>query len=318
MKSKVSVVIPCYNAEKYIMRCLKSVENQTCGMENLEVILINDASQDNTLAYLKVFKEKYSKNVYIIDFSRNRGISAARNAGMKIATGEYIFFLDSDDWIAENAIEKMFKKAEEYHCDLVECGYRSVRIEGTIATKRNGEDWYKDLRDIDNRKWYIVHMPKLAVWGRLWKKEFLINNGLWHNEDCYMSEDVILTGQAMFLLKDVYFINEQLYFYYINQESMSHSPCYNTEKNRNVAKASKQLLVELEKRDLLNVALKNYKDEMEWFFIGPSYWYVMENIYREIGYYAGVVKECFPDICNCKYLQILDATHEEWTRHLRR
>ena len=318
MNNVVSVIIPCYNVESYIMRCLNSVEEQTIGMDHLEIILVNDGSTDNTLAYLKVFEDKYIDNVYVINFIHNRGQAAARNAGMKIATGKYFFFVDADDIIDKTVIEKMYLKAEEYQCDLVECGYLPVSKEEHCIPKRNGEDWYRDLKDINNRKWYIVHMPKLTVYARLWKREFVLGNKLWFDEECNMSEDVYFTGLAMFLIKDCYFINEQLYFYYINQESMSHSVQYNVTQNRGVIVACNRLMAALKERGLLESAMSTYREEFGWYIIGPSYFYTMNNIYKEIQFFKGYVKNVFPDIAENKYLQILDDTHVEWMRHFKR
>lgn len=317
MDGIVSVIVPCFNVEKCIMRCLKSIEEQTIGMEHLEIILVNDASEDNTLAYLKAFEDKHIDNVYTIDFRKNRGSSAARNAGLNIATGRYIFFIDADDAIDKTAIEKMYLKAEEYQCDLVECGYQTAFRDAQYVARRNGNDWYKDLSDINNRKWYITHMPKLTVWGRLWRKFFLQKNALYLDEDYNMSEDVLFTGQAMFLLKDCYFINEQLYFYYINQESMSRSERYNSTQNRGVVAACNRLIEILKERGLLEEAMSTYRDEFGWYIIGPSYFYTMNNIYKEISFFRDSVKSIFPDILENRYLQILDETHAEWMRHFR-
>lgn len=317
MKDTVSIIIPCHNAENYIMRCLKSVENQTFGMDHLEVILVNDGSEDNTLAYLKVFEDKHIDNVYVIDFTKNRGPSAARNAGLKIATGKYVCFIDSDDTIDATAIEKMYLKAEENDCDLVECGYLPVVNEEQCIPKKNGEDWYRNLTIVQDRRWYIVHMPKLTMWARLWKRDFFLKNHLWLDEDCLMSEDTLFTGQAMFLLQNCYYINETLYFYFINQESMSHSSQYKAEQNRGVIDACYKLVECLKERGLWDEVRSNYWQEFGWYFFGPSYFYTMGNIYSEINYIKQAVRNVFPDICENRYLQILDETHAEYMRHLK-
>lgn len=318
MKEKVSVIIPCYNVEKTILRCLKSVEKQTYGMDNLEVILVNDGSTDNTISYLRAFEDRYTENVYVIDLVQNRGPATARNAGLKMATGKYVSFIDSDDTIDKTAIEKMYEKAEEYQCDLVECAYKLIVNENQEIANRNGEDWYRDLTDINNRRWYIVHMPKLTLWGRLWNRKFLADHQLWLAEGWHLGEDVLFTGQAMFLLKNCYFINEQLYFYYSTNESISRPPVYNAEKSRSVVNACKMLIAALKERGLYEEAITNYKDELGWYYIGPGYFYTMDNVYREINYLRNSVSENFPDICKNKYLQILDEIHAEYMRHFKR
>ena len=101
----VSIVIPVYNVEKYLKQCLESVVNQT--LDKIEVICINDGSTDNSLNILKEYEKKYN-NIIIID-QENKGPGFARNIGMKRASGKYIYFLDSDDYIELNAMEICFK-----------------------------------------------------------------------------------------------------------------------------------------------------------------------------------------------------------------
>ena len=318
MNEKISIIIPCYNVEKYIVRCLKSVEEQTFGIENLEIILVNDASTDNTISYLRAFEDRYIESVLLIDFKVNRGLSAARNAGLRMATGEYVFFLDSDDAIEKTTIQKLYEKAIEYKGDAVHCGYRQIYSEEQAFSSRGGDDWLKDLSDVNNKKWYIVHMPKLTVWGTLWNRNFLTENNLWMNEELRMSEDVFFTGISMFLIKNCYYINEQLYFYYVNYDSLSRHTEYSTEKNRGVIEACRQLISELKSRSLLDEAMtKYYKDEFGWYIIGPSYFYTMNNIYKEIDFFKRFVTDVCPDIKENRYLQVLDDIHAEWMRHFK-
>lgn len=115
---KVSVIVPVYNVEQYLSACLESVCCQT--LKDIEIIVVNDGSTDNSLSIIQFFQRKYS-NIKLIN-KENGGLSSARNAGIDAATGEYLFFLDSDDFIDLNALEEMYKKAEETHCPLIICG----------------------------------------------------------------------------------------------------------------------------------------------------------------------------------------------------
>lgn len=315
---KVSVIIPCYNVEEFIVRCLKSIEIQSFGMKDLEVILINDGSTDNTVSYLNAFKDKYGESVIVIDFKYNRGISVVRNAGLKMASGEYVLFVDSDDTIDKYAIEKLYNKAIEYDCDLVDSTYKVQHQGEEEISRRVGEDWYKELDSVENRRWYIMHMHKLVLWGKLWKNSFLKSNNLLINENCKMSEDVYLTGIAMFLLKKVYFINEQLYYYYTVPDSMSRHSSYNVERNHGVITACDELIEELKRRKIYDEAMSEYKNELGWYIIGPAYFYTMQNVYKEIEFYTKSILNIFPDILENSHLQILDATHAEWMRHFKR
>ena len=114
---KVSVIVPVYNVEKYIDKCLKSLVNQT--LSDIEIIVVNDGSTDNSETIIKQYLEKYQNKIkYVI--KQNGGLSDARNYGMKFATGEYIAFLDSDDYVDNTIYEKMYNKATEEQCDFVE------------------------------------------------------------------------------------------------------------------------------------------------------------------------------------------------------
>lgn len=113
---KISIIIPLYNVENYLAQCLDSLYPQVTP--SIEVILVNDGSTDHSLDICKEYKEKYP-NTIIID-KENGGLSDARNAGTAIATGKYIYYLDSDDWLAPNALEQLYNYAEEHQCEVVQ------------------------------------------------------------------------------------------------------------------------------------------------------------------------------------------------------
>ena len=94
MKRKISIIIPCYNVEKYVTRCIKSIINQSYGIENMDIILVNDGSKDNTIAIINGFGQKYPENIRVINMPINRGLGAARNIGLDFAEGDYIMFID--------------------------------------------------------------------------------------------------------------------------------------------------------------------------------------------------------------------------------
>lgn len=117
---KVSVIVPFYNVEKYIKKCLNSLINQT--LEEIEIILVNDGSQDNSYEIAKQFQEKYPNKIKYYE-KPNGGLGDARNFGINYATGEYIAFLDSDDYVELTAYEEMYEKAKQENADMVECDF---------------------------------------------------------------------------------------------------------------------------------------------------------------------------------------------------
>ena len=114
--TKISVIVPVYNTEKYISQCLESLINKT--LKDIEIICVNDASKDSSLDVIKEYSKKDSR-IKFINFENNKGVSAARNAGLDIATGEFVFFIDSDDWISENYLEDIRNVMDEADSDLV-------------------------------------------------------------------------------------------------------------------------------------------------------------------------------------------------------
>ena len=117
---KVSVIIPVYNVENYIEKCLESVINQT--IDEIEIIVVNDGSTDLSKERINKYLNKYKDKIKYLE-KENGGLSSARNYGMKFATGEYIAFLDGDDYIELDAYQKMYEKAKEENADMVECDF---------------------------------------------------------------------------------------------------------------------------------------------------------------------------------------------------
>ena len=118
---KVSVIIPVYNTERYLRRCLDSVCNQT--LSDIEIICINDCSTDNSLDILKEYADK-DKRIKIINFKENKGAAVARNTGIDIVNGEYIGFIDSDDFVDSDFYEKLYNTASENNSDIAKGEYK--------------------------------------------------------------------------------------------------------------------------------------------------------------------------------------------------
>ena len=116
---KLSVIVPCYNVEYYLVDCVESIIK--AKVDNMEIILVNDGSVDDTLKVINELHDKYDNLIKIVD-KPNGGLSSARNAGLKVATGEYVSFVDSDDTINEHMYESMLDKALKEDFDMVVCG----------------------------------------------------------------------------------------------------------------------------------------------------------------------------------------------------
>lgn len=128
----ISVIVPVYNARKYLSECLDSLINQT--YQNLEVILVDDGSVDDSLRICRKY-EACDERIHIVRFEKNQGLSAARNAGIDTAAGEFIYFLDSDDYIRQDMLEIMYNAMLKNNADIVLCGYHRVDEEGRLLSR---------------------------------------------------------------------------------------------------------------------------------------------------------------------------------------
>lgn len=219
----ISVIVPCYNVESVVDRCLESIVCQTIGIENLEIICINDASTDGTLARLKVWEEKYSENILLIDCPVNGHLGTARNTGVQYSTCDWLAFIDSDDWIEPDYLEKMYQITVNKPYEIVSCGFERDSSKELIyfnKEKKLGNDCEYIVDSLEKRKEFFHTQPmKLYAWGKLIKKEFLLNNNIFF-PDHLAYEDIYWGNLVNMYVKYVYVLDQKLYHYYVNDSSL--------------------------------------------------------------------------------------------------
>jgi len=203
---KISVIVPVYNTEEYIEKCINSITGQT--YKNLEIIVVNDGSTDNSLNILKSLQSKDSR-IRIIN-QENKGVSAARNTGLDNATGEYIAFVDSDDYLERNMYEKMLKYMEESGADLVSA--RAFIIE---RSNKPGENDYNNYIDTFTSqaqilKAYADGFLTIAVWDKLFTKEVI---GKKRFDSSVFCEDAKFVLDICENTKKVLCTSERLYYH---------------------------------------------------------------------------------------------------------
>ena len=229
MNSLISVIVPVYNAENYLDRCIKSIINQK--YKELEIILVDDGSKDNSLEICKSYANKDNR-IYVIH-KENAGVSAARNTGIEAATGDYIAFVDSDDYIDENMYFNMMQKASEYNCDLVMCDCYKVRGNNkSIFTHDirsgfyNKEQLYKEYFDKLLMLGSINYPATISNWVLLIKRDIFKENNLRYPEGIKYSEDLLLGSQVMYYVNRFYYLKGQCYYYYIDNPSSATNTYY--------------------------------------------------------------------------------------------
>lgn len=185
---KISIIIPIYNVAPYLQRCLDSVANQTIT-EGIECILVDDCGTDNSLEIAEQFVQNYQGNIkfQLISHEQNKGLSAARNTGIRYAIGEYLFFLDSDDEITPNCIEGFLDIAHKHpKIDFIQGFHKDIPSEGKINLKQLCID--RGIPEYSENKEYIKtvlladRVISVTAHNRLIRKDIVINNNLFFKE----------------------------------------------------------------------------------------------------------------------------------------
>ncbi len=207
--AKVSIIVPVYNVEKYLRKCLDSLINQT--LKEIEIICVNDGSKDNSPKILEEYAKK--DNRIIVINQENAGLSVARNSGIDIAKGKYIGFVDSDDWVDLDYYEKLYYSATSNDTDIAVGGI--IRVTG-IKKKKFLNFEKETITDNTNLKFELCDVPeKSYVWNKIYKTEKLKEIGLEFEKGIFY-EDCIFTPQALFYLGKIVTV-PNIYYYYLRR-----------------------------------------------------------------------------------------------------
>ena len=207
---KVSVIVPVYNTEKYLKKCIDSLLNQ--NFEDYEIIVINDLSPGNAEKIIKSYNDK--KIVYIKN-KTNKGIGYNRNLGIKKAKGEYVCFIDSDDYVKEDFISKMYNYSKENNLDLCVCDYINVDEEGNILEVFNLSNFGITNYEENNK---ILCKINLGPCNKLFKKDMLIKNKIEFSEKLKY-EDLSFVALSIKNSTKIGKINEQLNYFTVHKNS---------------------------------------------------------------------------------------------------
>lgn len=220
MNKILSIIIPSYNIETFIGRCIESCENQNLNKDLYEIIVVNDGSTDSSIDIAKEYAEKYN-NIIIIN-QENKGLSGARNSGIKKAIGEYIWFIDGDDFIDMNCLRDIIEYITNNDLDILYIRYKK--------TKNNHSNSISDKfipnfnnRIIDGVKFFEnAEGDFVMVWRYIFRKElFLINNLSFY--EGIIHEDVEFTHRILYYSKKIGKCNNPIYNYYIRDNSIMRS-----------------------------------------------------------------------------------------------
>lgn len=205
---KVSIIVPVYNVEKYLSDCINSLINQT--YLNLEILLINDGSKDNSLKILNSFAEKDSR-ITVFD-KHNHGVSYTRNFGIHNCTGDYIAFVDSDDIVAENYIKTLVELIEHEGADMSICSYTCFDKERPVFSSSGSNKSFKE-----NLETVFFTTTRGMPWGKLFKSNIIKQNRIFFDESIFVCEDLLFNMQYVAYCENLVF-NASKYYGYLQRE----------------------------------------------------------------------------------------------------
>ncbi len=219
---KISVIIPAYNVEKYVEKTLKSLKDQT--FKDFEAIIINDGSTDNTEKIIKEVLQDTKFHWKLIN-QENQGVSVARNRGIIESKGEYICFLDGDDYYHPTFLEKMYNKAKEKDYDVVFCNYSLVNENGkTIREVKQKKEFFGiELTGEEVLKQALIGHVYIWVASYICKKKLLSDNNILYIKGCTLGEDSEFWRKVFFHAKLVNSVTETLVYYVQRKNSATHS-----------------------------------------------------------------------------------------------
>lgn len=261
----ISIIIPIYNVEKYLEKCLESIFS-IIGIKK-EIILINDGSTDNSYLIIEKYKSQYKDEIIVIN-QKNKGLSGARNSGLKIAKGEYVYFIDSDDYINSTDFIKLFKNGKKKNLDII-IGQAVKVYENTFKKDEKnpfpkiplnmheieltGFEFWKEC--LKKREYNVV------VWNKIYKREFLEKNRICYIENL-LHEDIPFTFKCFILSKRIGFY--KYLFYYYRQRNESIMKTMNSNNYTSILEILKYLLELYEKYKINNKYYNNYLITVYW------------------------------------------------------
>lgn len=218
MNDLISVIVPIYKVEDYLEKCINSILNQT--YKNIEVILVDDGSPDKCGEICDYYATKDNRIKVI--HKKNGGLSEARNYGIDIATGKYILFVDSDDFIDKNMCEVLIKEAEKNNSDIVICGHYIVKGNNYYASKMLLTDSKVLLTNLEMTKKFFLkgYFETLVVWNKLYKKELFYTNEKIRFPIGKLNEDIFTIYKLYYIANKITAINKPLYYYVQRKESI--------------------------------------------------------------------------------------------------
>ncbi len=292
---KLSIIVPVYNmaAEGKLEYCLDSLMAQSIG--DYEVIAVNDASTDHSLEILKGYEKRFPDKIKVVTYPDNRRQGGAKNAGLKIATGDWIGFVDSDDWVAGDCYEKLLSRAEETGADMVGCNYSLVHEHTMVPGEIICNNGLEQTGVLDREKHGSLIMRSGSMVIKIYLHSVIKENRLNFPEKIFYEDNC---AGPVWSLYFTHFekVEEPLYYYYQHQASTVHR--ITEDKCRDRMKAGELLYDEFVKRGFS----ETYRTELEYrftelYYVNTLFSYMLGMKHRKLSFvkelYAGMIRR-FP------------------------
>ena len=225
---KISIVIPAFNVERYIENLLNCLKKQT--YKNLEIIIVNDGSSDKTESICKEFINKNKDMSFKYIYQKNSGVSAARNVGIKNATGEFLIFIDADDTISKKMVELLYNKQKESDYDFVFSNAtiisKNIKTKSLILDEENfnlKESFFVSIFSnfVSKKIYNFSYEFSRSVWGKLYRRDLIKENNLYFDEKMFLFEDGFFNLCYLNSINKLSYISECVYNYYIDNGNSS-------------------------------------------------------------------------------------------------
>lgn len=282
MKELISIMIPAYNAEKYIERCLDSLVNQT--YQEIEIVVVNDGSKDHTRQICEEYQKK-DERIRLIN-QDNGGEGAARNRGLKEAKGRFLCFVDADDYVTSNFIENMYQMHEKYNAELTICGF--VELKGTEIINQTSGEMQVMQQESAMENLLKESSFKGYVWNKMFDMEIIRKHNLQFDISLAIWTDVLFVFQYMLHIQKCVFDPKPQYYYIYIENSASHlaNHLLGIEKSYSAIRAKDQMV------NLVPVEYERVKTQLSVRYVQSSL-----AVIRNIGYLNGEGYEKYYNNC---------------------
>lgn len=311
MRPLISVIIPCYNTAEYLPQCMQSLERQTIGIDNLQLIFVDDASTDDgkTWQCILNFERKHPDEVVAVGLEQNRCQGGARNEGLKYAAANYVGFIDSDDWIEPDMYRQLYEQMEQYHCDAVDCRIIVDTVDGyqiVYPQVKDRYDCYEKSIIEGGEHWWSEFISDMHYGGGIvtgiYRKSLIMNHQIWFPEHLKY-EDNYWVAILLLYVKNYYHLSTDCYHYRQTASSTVHM--------RNGKHHFDQLKIEeLKLQKYMELGIyERCRDKIERDFLDAYYCRTLKALFQKFdepsfAFYqkiAARVRSLFPDYKNKSY-----------------